>query len=90
MVMKMEITSMSSRGQVVIPQAIREQLGLVEGEKLAVICEGDTVLLKKIPTLTIDTFNELLRKTHEFAREKHIKPSDVRAAIRQVRHEGRS
>ena len=40
----LEVTSMSSRGQVVIPFNIREQLGLRKGEKFIVIGEEDTVV----------------------------------------------
>ncbi|MBI2575930.1 AbrB/MazE/SpoVT family DNA-binding domain-containing protein, partial [Candidatus Woesearchaeota archaeon] len=42
---KLEITSMSSRGQVVIPFDVREQLGLKEGEKFVVVGGEDTVIL---------------------------------------------
>ena len=36
-------TKMSSKGQVVIPEQIREQLHLREGEQFVVIGRGDTV-----------------------------------------------
>ena len=38
---------MSSRGQVAIPKAVREQLGLEEGASLTVRVEGDEVILRK-------------------------------------------
>lgn len=41
-------TKMSSRGQIVIPEEIREQLGLETGIKFVVIAENDTVVLKTI------------------------------------------
>jgi AbrB family looped-hinge helix DNA binding protein len=39
----------SSRGQVALPKAVREQLGLGEGTSLTVRVEGDEVILRKAP-----------------------------------------
>jgi AbrB family looped-hinge helix DNA binding protein len=41
---------MSSRGQVAIPKAVREELGLEEGASLIVRVEGDEVILRKATT----------------------------------------
>ncbi|MFQ6111793.1 MAG: AbrB/MazE/SpoVT family DNA-binding domain-containing protein [Nitrospinota bacterium] len=41
----------SSRGQIVIPRAIREALGLEQGDTLLVARRGDLLILKKL-TLT--------------------------------------
>jgi len=41
-------TSMSSKGQVVIPEKIRSQLNLKEGSKFIVVGEGDVIILKII------------------------------------------
>ena len=80
---KIEITSMSSRGQVVIPFDIREQMGLREGEKFVVIGEDDTVLLKKISMPSFKNFDKLLQKTQKFA--KNLTPNDVEEAIKRAR-----
>ena len=45
---KLEVTSLSSRGQVVIPQDIRDHLKLKTGEKFVVLGDEDTIILKKI------------------------------------------
>ncbi len=79
---KLEVTSMSSRGQVVIPLDIRQQLGLKEGEKFVVIGEDDTVVLKKI---TMPSFDKLLQKTMRFAKEKGVTKEDVEDAIKRAR-----
>ena len=44
-----EITTVSPKGQVVIPQAIRRRLKLAPRSKLLVYGEGDTLIMKKIP-----------------------------------------
>ena len=82
---KLEITSMSSRGQVVIPLDIREQLGLKEGEKFVVVGEDDTVVLKKITMPSFDNFDKLLQKTMRFAKEKGVTKEDVWDAIKRAR-----
>ena len=82
---KLEITSMSSRGQVVIPLDIREQLGLKEGEKFIVVGEDDTVILKKVTMPSFKNFNKLLQKTQQFAKEKGITKADVESAIKRTR-----
>jgi len=38
---------LSSRGQVALPKAVRQQLGLEEGASLTVRVEGDEVILRK-------------------------------------------
>ena len=42
----MPTTRMSSRGQVVIPEAIREQLGLEPGARFVVVGQNDMVMFK--------------------------------------------
>ncbi|MFH1682248.1 MAG: AbrB/MazE/SpoVT family DNA-binding domain-containing protein [Candidatus Woesearchaeota archaeon] len=78
----MEITSLSSRGQVVIPQQIRELLHLTEGEKFLVFGEKDTIILKKIET---PSFEKLLKETRGLVKEKGIKQVDVDQAISRSR-----
>ena len=56
-----DITRMSSKGQVVIPQAMRKDLE--EGEKLVVIRNDKQIILKKM-----DDFDENLEEDLEFAR----------------------
>lgn len=53
-------TRMSSRGQVVIPEAIRKQLGLEPGVQFVVVASKDAVVLKTITPPSPDEFKELL------------------------------
>ena len=46
--MEIELTKISSRGQVVIPQDIREKAHLHNGETLAVSTKDGLIVLKKI------------------------------------------
>ena len=82
---ELEITSVSSRGQVVIPQRIRDKLRIIEGEKFVVLGEEDTIVLKKLEVPSFKGFEKLLRKTREFAKAKGIKERDVEEAVEKVR-----
>ena len=82
---KLEITSMSSRGQVVIPFDVREQLGLKEGEKFIVVGEEDIVILKKVVMPSFKNFDRLLQKTQQFAKEKKLTRADVEGAVKRAR-----
>ena len=81
-----EITSMSSRGQVVIPQGLRKRLNIHEGEKFVIIGEGDTIVLKKVEMPSFNGFEKLLKKTREFAKKKSLKETDVEEAIKEARN----
>ena len=86
----MEVTSMSTKGQVVIPTAIRRELGLEPGRKLAIITDGANVLLRPIDPPKVSAFESLLAETRSWARKAGLKPSDVTAAIRKVRRARRA
>lgn len=81
----LEITSISSRGQVVIPQKIREKLDLKEGEKFIVLGEDGTIILKKLEMPSFNGIDKILKKTREFAKNKGINEADVEEAIKDIR-----
>ncbi|MAG07996.1 AbrB family transcriptional regulator [Candidatus Woesearchaeota archaeon] len=62
---KPEITSLSSRGQVVIPQEVRDSLNLREGEKFIVMGEGDVIILKKLEIPSFKGIDKIIKKTKE-------------------------
>jgi len=80
-----EITSLSSRGQVVIPQSLRDKLKIREGEKFVVIGKGNTIVLKKLEMPSFKDFDKLLSKTREFARKNKLEEKDIEQAIRNAR-----
>ena len=79
-------TRLSSKGQVVIPEEIRNDLGLSEGDQFVVIGEGDSVILKTITPPRIKEFNKLLRQVRSAAKKAGIKRADLKSAITKVRH----
>jgi AbrB family looped-hinge helix DNA binding protein len=80
-----ETTRLSSKGQIVLPQAIRRKLRLAVGVKFVVVGDGDTVILKKIETPSLARAKKLLKESQGYAGKVGLKPSDVKSAIRRVR-----
>jgi AbrB family looped-hinge helix DNA binding protein len=78
-------TKMSSRGQVVIPEEVRERLGLEQGAQFVVVGEGDTVVLKAIRAPSMKDFDRLIAEAQKAAKRAGLKKSDVEKAIREGR-----
>jgi AbrB family looped-hinge helix DNA binding protein len=56
----MEITKISSKGQIVIPSKIRNQLNIEEGSIIAIDTMKDMIILKKIDEGLVEQFEESL------------------------------
>jgi len=80
-----EVTSISSRGQVVIPRKIRERLNLQEGEKFLVIGEEDTIVFKKLGVPSFKGFDKLLKKTQEHAKKHGLTEKNLGESIKESR-----
>jgi AbrB family looped-hinge helix DNA binding protein len=78
-------TKLSSRGQVVIPEEIRNRLGLEAGVQFVVVGEGDVVVLKALKPPKLRDFKALLAKARKSADDAGLTPADVDRAIREVR-----
>lgn len=86
----MEITGLSSKGQLVIPGRIRKQLGITPGTKMVVFTDGTNVLLKPVATPRIKNFAQLIRESRKLAKERGIRQRDLKAIIKRVRNEARA
>lgn len=78
-------TKLSSKGQVVIPEEVRNDLGLNEGDQFVVIGQGDAVILKVITPPRLEEFHELLSQAREEAKKAGIKKGDLKSTIAKVR-----
>jgi AbrB family looped-hinge helix DNA binding protein len=82
---KPSTTKLSTRGQVVIPEEIRNRLGLQPGEQFVVIGEGDVVVLKSIKPPKLDELKPLLDKVQAAAKAAGVTAEDVERVIKEVR-----
>lgn len=78
-------TKMSSKGQVVIPEAIRNRLGFDSGSQFIVMGENDVIILKSIDPPSMKDFDGIIRRARMQAQVAGMKPADVAAAIKKVR-----
>ncbi len=82
-----EITKISTKGQVVIPRRIRQELGLGTGSSVLVTRMNDFVLLKKInvPDITKE-FDALTKWGTHYAQKKGIQSEED---VVRIIHKGR-
>jgi AbrB family looped-hinge helix DNA binding protein len=78
-------TKLSSKGQVVIPEEIRNRLGLKTGAQFVVLGEGDVVILKAIQPPSMNEFDGIVSRARKAARRARLKKSDVEKAIKDAR-----
>jgi len=78
-------TRMSSKGQVVIPEEVRNRLGLKAGMQFVVVGNRDAVILKAISAPSVKEFNDLIGQVRRQVRRAGLKKSDIEAAIARVR-----
>ena len=81
-------TKMSSRGQVVIPEAVRNEMGLKAGDEFVVLAQNDVVMLKGIKRPSMKEFDALIKKARRQAKTAGLTRADVAKAVATVR--GRS
>jgi AbrB family looped-hinge helix DNA binding protein len=89
LVAETEITVVSANGQVVIPQDIREKLGLRPKTKLIVYGEGDTIIMKKIHLPDLKEEWERIAHMIEERNEKYglLTEEDVKKELEDRRQE---
>ena len=91
--MVIETIKMSSKGQIVIPQDIREEIHAAEGTIFSVMSSNDTVILKKIE---MPSKEDLIKELESAAKEgkrrlqkKGIKESDIPSIVEKSRRIGK-
>ena len=87
--MPAETIKMSSRGQIVIPRDIREELKASEGTIFSVVSARDTIILKKISTPSkeelIKELGAIALEGRKRAEKLGIKESNVPELVQRVR-----
>ncbi len=79
---RIEMGTVSSRGQICIPNSMREDLGLKEGSKILFVLTDDSLLVKKV---NMQTFAEITRPLKEA--KKKIREDEVVDLIHKMRRE---
>lgn len=81
-----EVVNISSKGQLVIPKSMREEVGLNIKDKVILVNDRDTIILKKIKEDEIKTKMRTLMKTFasEF-KKAGITKDDLNKEIKALR-----
>jgi antitoxin PrlF len=80
-----DVTSVSTKGQVVLPKSIRDSLTLQSGTKLLVVSDGQSIILKPIEMPDISEFQGLMEAAASWADEVGMTEEDISSAITAVR-----
>lgn len=78
-------TKMSSKGQIVIPEEVRNTLGLTAGTQFVVVGKGDTVILKLIEAPPMEEFLDLLSEARRSAKHTLLTKMNLKNAIKEAR-----
>ena len=78
-------TTLSSKGQVVIPEEIRARLGLKAGAQFVVVGDRDVVILKVLEPPALSEFAALTMTARRAARKAGLTRPDVAKAVTKVR-----
>lgn len=81
-----DMVTISSKGQVVIPKKILRALGLKEQDKLLIFNKGDNILLKKVkPEMFEKSLRDMLMPVRREAEAKGLTEEDVENEIKAYR-----
>ncbi len=83
------IAAMSSRGQIVLPIAIRKKLGLGEGSQFLVVSDNENILLKPVKDPSLDEFYALIEQAQKTAAQLGLTQEGIDAEIKSMRAEKR-
>ena len=78
-------TTLSSKGQVVIPEEIRDQLGLEAGAQFVVIADRDVVIFKLLEPPSRKDFASLVGRARQAAKKSGMRQADITNAVKKVR-----
>lgn len=81
-------TTLSSKGQVVIPEEIRARLGLKAGAQFVVVGDRDVVIFKVLEPPAMRDFDALVGRARRAAKQAELKRADITKAVSKVRRSG--
>ena len=80
-----DVTALSSKGQVVLPKQIRDNMRIEPGARLIVISDGNSIILKPVPMPDITEFQNLMDEASAWAAKVGMTEEDITSAIKSVR-----
>ncbi|MFW6196887.1 MAG: AbrB/MazE/SpoVT family DNA-binding domain-containing protein [Thermoplasmatota archaeon] len=79
---KAAVSKVTRKHQITVPKEIRESMSIKEGDYLALITNGEELILKK---LELPSWDEVYKKGEISAEEKEITKEEIIKAVREER-----
>ncbi len=83
--MSIDILTLSSKGQIVLPAGVRKSMSLRNGDKLVMYSEEDIIMLKPIQLPTEEEFKAQLDEAQHWASSVGYTQDDVDCIIKETR-----
>lgn len=80
-----QVLTVSSKGQISLPVAIRKMLSIDAGDKLVAYTSGDVIMLKALKLPTAEEFEASLDEAQTWAASVGYEETDVNDIIKSVR-----
>ena len=88
--MPIDVLTLSTKGQLVLPNDLRKNLSLEPGDKIIAYWSNDSIVLKKLELPSENDFEKRIDETVKYAKENGIKELDISSTIKAYRFEKRS
>lgn len=79
------LAKVTGKGQITIPKALREAVGLRDGEYVLLFPQGQGVRLEKAAISPLERFDDLTVRTEERFKQKGVTAETVEEAVRWAR-----
>lgn len=83
--MNAQVLTVSSKGQISLPVAIRKMLSIDAGDKLVAYTSGDVIMLKTLKLPSAEEFEASMDEAQQWAASVGYEESDVNEIIKSVR-----
>jgi len=84
--MAIDLTKLSQKGQVVIPNTVRRQLGLKQGMKFLVVGVGDMIVLRRLEVSEERSrLKQVLTESRRKAEKVGFSSKEIEGFIRETR-----
>ncbi len=87
--MPIDVLTLSTKGQLVLPNGLRKSLSLAPGDKLVAYWSNGSIVLKKLELPTERDFEKEIDETVLLAKEAGISEADISSTIKEYRAEKR-
>ena len=84
--MQVELTTISEKGQLVIPSSVRQQMKIKKADKFLVFGEGNVLILKKVEPMELKKrLTELTKPLQDIVEKSGFTRLDLKKVIQNVR-----